>query len=110
MATEIVTSENKEEYIKDKLNKLKPSPRNEFYSNYKDKLEYHPEYHDFVKGNWPHINEYSTKIKDQINKYGITDKEKQKRINRQMADARTHVTEAWNSMIKSKEFQDKNKG
>jgi hypothetical protein len=110
MVTEIVTSENKEEYIKDKLNKLKPSPRNEFYSNYKDKLEYHPEYHDFVKNNWPHINEHTTKIKDQINKYGITDKEKQKRINSQMEDSVMHVKQAWNSMKASKEFIEKNKG
>ena len=49
------------------------------------------------------------KIKDQINKYGITDKEKQKRINSQMSDARMHVTDAWNSMRKSKEFIEKNK-
>jgi len=106
---DIVTSENKDEYIADKLNKLKPSHRNEFYSNYKDKLEYHPEYHSFVKANWPHIDEHVKKIKEQINKYGISDKEKQKRINRQMEDSRTHVTEAWNSMRKSKEFLEKNK-
>jgi hypothetical protein len=109
MARDIVTSENKDEYIQKRLHQLKPSPRNEFYSNYKDKLEYHPEYHDFVKANWPHINKHVTNIKDQINKYGISDKEKQKRINRQMADSRTHVTEAWNSMKKSKELLEENK-
>ena len=106
---DIVTSENKDEYIAKKLKQLSPSPRNEFYSKYKDKIEYHPEYHDFVKSNWPHIDEHVKNIKDQINKYGISDKEKQKRINRQMEDARMHVTDAWTSMKQTKEFLEKNK-
>ena len=93
-----VTSANREEFIENELKKRKPkaSVKNDFYSKYKTKLVPHHDYHEFVNANREHIAEMTKNIKDKIATYtGLSEKEKNKKFNDLMRDARNHVTEAW---------------
>jgi hypothetical protein len=94
-----VTSANREEFIEkemEKKEKRKPSPSNDFYSKYKEKLIPHKEYFEFVKGNEPYIKEHSKNIAEKIKTFtALNEKQKNKKYSEHMSDLKNHVTEAW---------------
>ena len=94
----------------------KRKPYNSFFSTYQDKLmpnslpntgnTFESEnYMKFVNDNKPMLEEYVTSMKDKINSYsGLTEKQKAKKINDSMRDARVDVINTWKYLTEKNEI------
>jgi hypothetical protein len=94
----------------------KRKPFNSFFTDYQDKLmpnslpntgnTFESEnYMKFVNDNKPMLEEYITSMKDKINSYsGLTEKQKAKKINDSMRDARVDVINTWKYLTEKNEI------